>query len=268
LPNRTCSLPVVPRSGRQSRMSSIEVSLIRSPTRAPQRCSKVVPGCGQVLAGARQRLAPPGEELLDVLAWGRHPANAVVGLGRAVELVDRLAHHHAGQGVDVALVTGHQEVEEPGNRSGFVLDCARCLPSVHPQRPQPPVRVLGPGRPHRSAHETHELQDRCALAADMGIDEARTGQSQRPLIDQLLLEVFEIRCRNQATGRPQRPHDRELTCHVSPPKPSSCRQSRRSFRIHDELSIDLISAEQGTDQCKQGSHTTSGQPRLPALPTR
>ena len=40
LPWRTCSLPNPPRSGRQSRMSSITVSLIRSPSRRHSDAAK------------------------------------------------------------------------------------------------------------------------------------------------------------------------------------------------------------------------------------
>ena len=123
------------------------------PDPPPQRRRQVVPGRRQVLARPGSAAPPRAEQRVDLRLRRRHPRRAVVGLGRAVELIDRLDHHVAGQRVDVALVAGDQEVEEPRQRPRLVLHRGRGLAARPAQPGQEPVSVLRLGGPHRPAEE-------------------------------------------------------------------------------------------------------------------
>ena len=56
-------------------------------------------------------------------------------------LVDRLGDHIAGEGVDIALVPGNEELEEPGQRRGLALPGPARQAALLPQIGQEPVGV-------------------------------------------------------------------------------------------------------------------------------
>ena len=219
------------------------------PDPAPQRGGDVVAGCRQVLACPGQRSTPVGEECFYVLGRWRDPAGAVVGLRRAVELIDRLVEDRPGERMDVAPVAGTEEVEEPRDRTSLALDRAGCLSSRGPQRPQPPVGIVWRRGPYVATQEPGELDDRGPLAQHRGVHRTRGRQGQTPLIDQLLLEVVEVGRGRQTPRGPQRSDDRKSIRHQSPRSVAIRRDSMHCFTNHDATSIASRDRKAGDDQC-------------------
>ncbi|WP_460401685.1 hypothetical protein [Actinophytocola sediminis] len=181
----------------------------------PQRRGQIVPCSGQVLPGVRQRVAPPGEQDVDLQLGGRHTRDLGMRLARPVELIDRLANHAAGQGVDVALVTGDQKLEELAQRGRLAENGVQRLLLVAAQPQQITIRVRRLSRPHRTRQELDELEQRRPLVRHVTIGDAAGGHRQRVLVDQLLLEVLELLSRRQLPRRPDRANDCQL--HVRTP---------------------------------------------------
>lgn len=85
----------------------------------PQRRGHVVTSRCQELACVGQPLTLALEQQAHLFLGGRHPGHAVVGAGRAVELVYHLFDDVPGEGVDVALMPDREEVEELAERDGL-----------------------------------------------------------------------------------------------------------------------------------------------------
>ncbi|WP_199827674.1 hypothetical protein [Streptomyces specialis] len=74
---------------------------------------------------------------------------------------------------------------------------------------QEPIRVLRAGRPHRTAQQAYELEDRPPVVGDRAVTDPGAQPGQQELVNQLLLEVLVLLRCLQLLGRPDRPDDHE-----------------------------------------------------------
>ncbi|WP_278258160.1 hypothetical protein [Nocardioides convexus] len=209
LPNRTWSFAVVAEIGTPVTQVQHARLVEPKPDPTPQRGGQEVPRRSQVLALIDERVGPAAEQVVDLLIARRHPYRLGPGARRTVELIDRLGHHHAGQGMNVALVTGDHELEEPRYRAGLAFHCGPGQPAVAAQPGQVPVHVRAAGDPDGLSEEAGELDDRRTLGVDVTVRQAGTDHRQRVLVDNLLLEHLRIGGRRQSPRRVERTHDRQ-----------------------------------------------------------
>jgi hypothetical protein len=104
--------------------------------------------------------------------------------------------------MDVPLVSGNQEIEEPRERAGLAFTSAPRLSPLVPQKRKEPVSIRRRRRPERTSQETGELKDHGTLRPDELVGQTRTNLRQRKLIHQFLLEVFLVLRRLQCPTEP------------------------------------------------------------------
>jgi hypothetical protein len=153
----------------------------------------------------------------------------VVGFGWAVVLVDRLGEHAPGQGVDIPLVAGDQEVEEVTDRPCLLLYRAPSPMQLLALVGKETVRVGRLCGPDWTPQELDELEQDGSVVAHRAVAETRADRCQQILINKLLFVVLELLCRSQCAGSTERPHDRQ--CHWCLPGWRNLTMFRRSRRL-------------------------------------
>ena len=207
------------------------------PGAAPQRRGQIVAGSRQILPGLGQGITPVSEQCLYFRVAGRDPGGNECRAGGPVEFVDRLQDHVASERMDISLVSGDQEVEEPGQSTGFAFPRGPRLPAFMTQMGKKPVSVRRRRCPQVLAEESGELKDHRALSPDEPVSHSRPDLGEQELIYEFLLEVFLVLLGTQRLAEPDGTN-RSKHHHAHPGSAifRTDHEYHRSFRNHENIS--------------------------------